>query len=244
MAGRVLEIDSAFRIIVNYSGLLYIVIGLWLVTALAYLLDYMTKKDKDIFDYKESIGGGVRLAWLVIIFVIIGSGIFLLLDVNVNGNAERYGVISNYLLFNDEWGTHRGYIWRNAIESFHAFSPFKKLFGFGPDTFGIVLLDKTKGNVYGELFDNAHNEYLHYLITVGILGLAAYLTYLVSFVVRCIRRGCSNPCVIAAMMAVVCYSTQAFVNLNLPIATPIMWLMLTLGALGCSGNGQAKDVGN
>lgn len=244
MAGRVLEIDSAFRIIVNYNGLLYIVIGLWLVTALAYLLDYMTKKDKDISDYKESIGGGVRLAWLVIIFVIIGSGIFLLLDVNVNGNAERYGVISNYLLFNDEWGTHRGYIWRNAIESFQAFSPFKKLFGFGPDTFGIVLLDKTKGNVYGELFDNAHNEYLHYLITVGILGLAAYLTYLVSFVVRCIRRGCSNPCVIAAMMAVVCYSTQAFVNLNLPIATPIMWLMLTLGALGCSGNGQAKDVGN
>lgn len=244
MAGRVLEIDSAFRIIVNYSGLLYIVIGLWLVTALAYLLDYMTKKDKDISDYKESIGGGVRLVWLVIIFVIIGSGIFLLLDVNVNGNAERYGVISNYLLFNDEWGTHRGYIWRNAIESFQAFSPFKKLFGFGPDTFGIVLLDKTKGNVYGELFDNAHNEYLHYLITVGILGLAAYLTYLVSFVVRCIRRGCSNPCVIAAMMAVVCYSTQAFVNLNLPIATPIMWLMLTLGALGCSGNGQAKDVGN
>ena len=244
MAGRVLEIDSVFRIIVNYSGLLYIAIGLWLVTALAYLLNYKTKKDKAISDYKESIGGEVRIIWLIIIFIIICSGVFLLLDVNVNGNAERYGVISNYLLLNDDWGTHRGYIWRNAMESFQTFSPFKKLFGFGPDTFGIVLLNKTKDNVYHELFDNAHNEYLHYLITVGILGLAAYLTFLVSFVVRCIRMGRNNPCVIAAVMAVVCYSTQAFVNLNLPIATPVMWMMLTLGVLGCSDNGQVKNVGN
>ena len=59
MAERVLEIDSVFRIIVNYSGLLYIAIGLWLVTALAYLLNYKTKKNKAISDYKESIGGEV-----------------------------------------------------------------------------------------------------------------------------------------------------------------------------------------
>ena len=26
-------------------------------------------------------------------------------------------------------------------------------------------------------FDNAHNEYLHYLITVGITGLMAYLVF-------------------------------------------------------------------
>lgn len=27
----------------------------------------------------------------------------------------------------------------------------EKVFGFGPDTFGIVLLDKTQGNIYGQI---------------------------------------------------------------------------------------------
>lgn len=50
MAGRVVEIDSVFRINVNYSGLLYTVIGLWLATALAYLLDYKTRDTCHVAD--------------------------------------------------------------------------------------------------------------------------------------------------------------------------------------------------
>ena len=54
----------------------------------------------------------------------------------------------------------------------------QKIFGYGPDTFGIV----TKANNYPEMFDryyetfdSAHNEYLQYLVTIGPFGLLAYL---------------------------------------------------------------------
>ena len=243
MGDRVLGIDSAFNIIVKYDGLLSIVILLWVICIIVYGLDYAnTKKknqDADIHihdsegDEKKWTGCGVlRIIWLAIVIIcILGVG-YALFDVNVQGNTERYGALGGYLLFNDDWGTHRGYIWRNAMECFEQFPMMKKVFGFGPDTFGIVLLDKTQGNIYGQIFDNAHNEYLHYLITVGITGLIAYLAYIISFIVRVIREAGKNQYIVAAFFAVICYSTQAFVNLNLPIATPIMWMFLMLGELG------------
>ena len=243
MGDRVLGIESAFNIIVKYDGLLSIVILLWVICIIVYGLDYAnTKKknqDADIHihdskgDEKKWTGCGVlRIIWLAIVIIcILGVG-YALFDVNVQGNTERYGALGGYLLFNDDWGTHRGYIWRNAMECFEQFPMMKKVFGFGPDTFGIVLLDKTQGNIYGQIFDNAHNEYLHYLITVGITGLIAYLVFIISFIVRVIRKAGKNQYIAAAFFAVICYSTQAFVNLNLPIATPIMWMFLMLGELG------------
>ena len=243
MGDRVLGIDSAFNIIVKYDGLLSIVILLWVICIIVYGLDYAnTKKknqDADIHihdsegDEKKWTGCGVlRIIWLAIVIIcILGVG-YALFDVNVQGNTERYRALGGYLLFNDDWGTHRGYIWRNAMECFEQFPMMKKVFGFGPDTFGIVLLDKTQGNIYGQIFDNAHNEYLHYLITVGITGLIAYLAFIISFIVRVIRKAGKNQYIVAAFFAVICYSTQAFVNLNLPIATPIMWMFLMLGELG------------
>lgn len=236
LGDRVLGIESAFNLIVNYSGLLFIVIGLWVLVAALHGFDYW-KKDNGTTEFKW-----LKIVWLIILIAcVLGVG-YALIDVNVMGNTERYGALGSYLLFNDDWGTHRGYIWRNAIECFQEFPLTKKLFGFGPDTFGIVLLNKTKNNIYGEIFDNAHNEYLHYLITVGIAGLAAYLVFLISFIGRVIRKAAGNRIVMAVFFAVVCYGTQAFVNLNLPIATPVMWMCLTLGELGIR-NGYGKSNG-
>ncbi|MCD7964846.1 MAG: O-antigen ligase family protein, partial [Clostridiaceae bacterium] len=243
MGDKVLGIDSAFNIIVKYDGLLLIVTALWISCAVVYGLDYLYAKKKS-WDVEIRGGdseengkkltgyGALQIIWLAILIIcILGIG-YALYDVNIQGNTERYGAIGGYLLFNDDWGTHRGYIWRNAMECFEQFPVMKKIFGFGPDTFGIVLLDKTKGNIYGQIFDNAHNEYLHYLITVGITGLIAYLVFMISFIVRVIRKAGKNKYIVAAFFAVLCYSTQAFVNLNLPIATPIMWMFLMLGELG------------
>lgn len=255
MGDRVLGIESAFNIIVQYKGLLSIVILLWILCGVVYGLDYVfTNKKKqaaeiyvnDVYEGTKKWSGYdiLRIIWLaILVLCLVGVG-YVLYDANIRGNTERYSALGGYLLFNDEWGTHRGYIWRNAMECFREFPLMKKIFGFGPDTFGIVLLDKTKGNIYGEIFDNAHNEYLHYLITVGVAGLIAYLVFMISFVIRAIRKVEKNKYVAAALFAVLCYSTQAFVNLNLPIATPIMWMMLTLGVLGCLDNDKQENKKN
>jgi O-antigen ligase len=133
-------------------------------------------------------------------------------------------------VFNDDWGTHRGYIWRNAIENFFELPILKKIIGFGPETFGIFMLQKTTNNPYNEVFDSAHNEYLHLLVTVGILGLISYLLFIINNIWSFCRYKRNDLYTTAVVFGIICYSVQALVNLNLPITTPIFWLLLGMGA--------------
>ena len=79
------------------------------------------------------------------------------------------------------------------------------------------------------IFDNAHNEYLQFLLTIGPIGLAAYLAFLISSCRNMMKRLAANPYIAGCLIAVLCYAFQAIVNLNLPIATPMMWLLLSVG---------------
>ena len=74
---------------------------------------------------------------MIIVFSGLGK---VLYDVNIAGNVEKYGSLRKYLLFNDDWGTHRGYIWHLAIRIYQKFPILHKLFGYGPDTFGIITV--------------------------------------------------------------------------------------------------------
>lgn len=220
----VLGIDSAFNMVADSGLLIYVMIGLWAAVFLWYFLDRKWKRGN------VSFGNKLRLIWLGVLaaaFLAVGYAAY---DCNVLGNAERYGALKSYLVFDDEWGTHRGYIWRNTMECYMRLSNWKKFIGFGPETFGILVLRQTRGNKYGELFDSAHNEYLHTLVTVGIAGLAAYLFFIAAQIRQCFCCKKNNPYVIAAAFGIICYSAQAFVNLNLPIVTPVFWLLLGMGA--------------
>lgn len=79
------------------------------------------------------------------------------------------------------------------------------------------------------IFDSAHNEYLHYLITIGFVGMASYIVFMVSSVVTMAKRMKDQPVVAAVMMAVLAYMVQATVNINLPIAMPIVLQLLAMG---------------
>lgn len=129
-----------------------------------------------------------------------------------------------------------GLIWRLAIEDYQDFTPLHKLFGYGPDTFGLVTYYHNMdimSNVYHQIFDSAHNEYLQFFITVGPIGLLSYLAIFVTAFIRIIKKGCQNPYVIAAMFGVLCYSAQATVNIGTPITIPIMFLFLSMALAGC-----------
>lgn len=220
----VLGIDSAFNIVIEFKYLHFIVILLWAIIALWYFIDYKTRTGVEVY------GNVLRYAWLGMIGFILFGILYVIYDCNVAGNIERYRNVSNYLMFNDEWGTHRGYIWRNAVEGYLNFPVWKKIFGFGPETFGILLLQKTTNNSYHQIYDNAHNEYLQTLITVGIAGLTTYLIFIISYIKRCFCYKKKSPYVIAVSFGVICYSVQAVVNLNVPIVFPVFWLLLGMGA--------------
>lgn len=222
LSSQVLGIDGAFKIVIGFRYLHLLVAFLWLLILIWYIFGLKAK------NRSKDHGNIMIYIWFGIMGVVLLFVLYILYDCNIAGHASRYSSVSNYLVINDDWGTHRGYIWRNGLECFSKLTLWKKLIGYGPETFGILILRATANNKYNELFDSAHNEYLHMLVTVGILGLASYMFFLLSFIKRCFKSK-KNYYLIAIAFALICYSAQAFVNLNLPIATPIFWLLLGVG---------------
>ncbi len=224
-AGVVIGLDSLFQVMVNLKGLMLIVVLLWGAAA---GLIYFDRRNSS----NEELGNRLIYIWALVVAVVLLGVCFALYDANVAGNAERYGAVGSYLVFNDHWGTNRGYIWRKSLELYREFPVMHKIFGYGPDTFGILTTEAIKFdmiNMTGQVFDNAHNAYLQYFVTIGPIGLVAYVAFLGAAISKCWKSMSRNPYVIGCCFAVICYAVQALVNLDLPIATPVMWLLLSVG---------------
>ena len=103
--------------------------------------------------------------------------------------------VVQYLVFDDDWGTNRGYCWRIGWQSYRELPFLHQLFGFGPDTYGILTWDFRQDALdrYGVFYESAHNEYLQYLVTMGPLALASYLAFLGGAACGCAKNGKSAP---------------------------------------------------
>ena len=196
------------------------------ITAIAYIIKYFSKSEKD----------GLRMIWkyfwIGLLILIIGLLIFMLYDINIALNLDKYGALKQYLLFNDDWGTHRGFNWRIGMENYNRFSLIHKIFGYGPDTYGILTHFndfKEMSEKYNETYDSVHNEYLQYFITMGPLSLISYLVFLSSSIKGLMKKSKENVYAISVIFAVLCYSVQAFVNISVPIVSPIVFVLLASG---------------
>ena len=231
MGDRVSKIEGLYTYIVKFPYLTLVVIVLWIISALIFVLEYRKTVIERGF---EKIKSAKLLTIIWSGFIILASivGLFVIYKVNM-GELVINNPIIEYLKFDDSWGTFRGYIWRACIEEYNKLSFIHKIFGTGPDTFGIYMVkDMVRQNdmftVTGQIFDSAHNEYLQYLFTIGPIGLAAYLTALLSTVYALIKNGLDNKYMVAIAMLIMCYMSQAVVNINLPRSTPIFWAFLMI----------------
>lgn len=219
-------IEGLFQVIAGSRLLPFAAAALWCGAGLCSFRDYREKREN------EALPRYVRTGWAILLILAVAGTVFVLCDVNILGNGDRYGGIKGYLLFNDDWGTHRGYVWRIAVEDYNKFHPLQKLLGFGPDTFGIVTRINNYPEMadrYQEIFDSAHNEYLQYLVTTGPLGLMSYAAVHIAAAAEVVRKKKGDCLAAAALLAVLCYDLQAAVNINQPIAAPIMWTLLAVG---------------
>lgn len=144
-----------------------------------------------------------------------------------------------HLRLGDTWGTNRGFMWRKSLEIFGDFSIWRKLFGSGPDTFYYVFKPffPELTQYWTTSTNAAHNEYLNYLITVGIFGASAYCTALIGAVTCCIRKMKQQPVGAVYCAAVICYGVQALVSIAQPITTPLLILFLSL----CAGMANPRN---
>lgn len=185
----------------------------------------------------------IRFIWLALGIIAAGVIIWLFWDANHGGHPEWYAPYSNIMYFNINWGTHRGHNWGILMRHFSEFPLWKKLIGSGPETYGIVtrVFDYYEmKDTFGEIYDSAHNEYLQYLFTTGIIGLVSYLGWLSSGVFNIFTKVKHLPWAKACAFAVIAYGFQAFVNITVPIVVPVFLLMLAMGLAALREERQEK----
>lgn len=124
-----------------------------------------------------------------------------------------------------EWGTYRGKIWRFCVKTYlYEYSFKEKLFGTGLETLHKVTAS-------AKLFerkslDQAHNEYLQYLMTTGIVGLSAYLGVIASVIYTVVKKLRESTLAVALLTALIAYWMQATVNIAQPFTTPIVYVYI------------------
>lgn len=239
MKGDVLALEGIFLVLTRIPGLGFLAAAAWAAVIFFSLIGCACEASRDAKRpgrsrrrHQRSPGLKYVKAWSILMLLCILAGLFLLYDANLGGNAERYGSLGRYLQFSDEWGTYRGLIWRITMEAYGKQPLHHKIFGYGLDTFGMMVMDY-RGETFkicGQVFDSAHNEYLQYFVTVGPLGFLAYAGFLVTALIRIVKYASDLKYGLAILFGVLCYLVQGIVTINLPIVTPIMWMLLSVGA--------------
>ena len=183
-------------------------------------------------------------ALIAAVLIVIAGGVTGLVCV-----SDRVGSLFS---FDDSWGNYRGYVWRRLMESFREFNLPHKLFGYGNESVKEIMTsgyyDEMMDDI-GVVYDNAHNEYLQYLVTTGLFGALAYVGLIVSAIVMLIRTAVSavkeesdtEGVFIALALGIAGYASQAFVNLNQSLTTPYVFLMIAMAAGVCRARRIEKD---
>lgn len=153
------------------------------------------------------------------VFVIAIAVMFIL--ANTVGIDHFNGIFK----ITSEWGTYRGKIWRYCAKTYlYDYSIVRKLFGTGPETL-------SKITAAAKLFerkslDQAHNEYLQYLMTTGAVGLSAYLGIIGTTIYNVIKKLKDSTFAVALLTGLVAYWMQAAVNIAQPFTTPIVYIYI------------------
>lgn len=142
--------------------------------------------------------------------------------------------------FDDKFGHNRLFTWKRTL----SLVKYNPIFGIGPDNFprffarhyrqeAIKMFPDSNGNL-----DKAHNEFLDVLLDNGILGLAAYLTFFGALLWYCFRGADRRSLAPVFGVAVISYMAHAFFGYQLPIQSPVMWMLI--GAAAAFARGERE----
>ncbi|MBA4348246.1 MAG: hypothetical protein C0413_05310 [Clostridiales bacterium] len=129
-----------------------------------------------------------------------------------------------YLRFSESWGTDRGRIWTFVLGVYKKLPFAQKLFGASS---GALYHADAVNPIFSDAgLDTAHNEYLHYFVTNGALGLICYLAVLFFAIREGLRRSKGEPVYRGLTLAVAAYAIQAAVNIAQPMTTPLLIVLI------------------
>lgn len=199
-----------------YRNAVYVVLVVFALLAVA--LYYLNNRRKD-----ELLPKAVLFVFLGAVCAAAVAFIALIVYFTFINTTETLTGFKRFLRFDESWGTHRGYFWIKSFEVYGDMNIWQKLFGAGPESFYFKFEPYFPEMVtkFAESSTNAaHNVYVNYLITHGIVGLLAYLAFVGAAIWSCAKNAKSNPLALVCLGVIVAYAAQDFVNIANPVNTP------------------------
>ena len=205
----------------------FVLIVLIVLTAVWIIMKLFAGKNRaQLSQNSEWKAGKIASKLLIVIAVLLAAFVFAsFLYFSMVDTATDLGAFESYLRFSKTWGTERGYVWTWLTDIFLKGNIWSKLFGFGQGSVVIVLFEHYKKEMIEGLqyyFDNAHNVYLHYLITIGIVGLLTYLGTLFSS----IRVGIKDEQKYGVLIGIAAYGIAGIFCILEPITLALIWIFL------------------
>ena len=188
-----------------------------------------------IYMKKELILKNVLI--LMILFITTYTAIYFI-------NKDAYKISECEICTNqikktiDSGGSGRLKIWKNSLDIVKdnfivgvGFDNFYLVYPNPKINYTITLSIATDDTLHVEketyqIIDNAHNIYLHILVSTGIIGLIPYLSLLIFTFYKCI---CSkNKLIFILFGGFLAYSIQAFANISVVQVAPIYYIIIGL----------------
>ena len=126
-------------------------------------------------------------------------------------------------------------VWQGALSAF----AHRPLLGFGPETFAYAYylyrpLAHNQTSEWNFFYNKAHNEFLNYLVNVGILGLTSYLVFLLVSLKSLLKVAKSKEGLIAkaAISAITIYQIVIFFGFSTVVSQLLMYLLIPLVIVG------------
>lgn len=194
-----------------------------------------------VYLFHEKFSKKAFILFLAIIFILtIFALIYIYFCPSDSGTLYEISEILHGNI-DDSFGSSRVLIWRKCLE----LVPENFLFGGGPDTISLRLdvsfsryVEET-GSTISNSVDNAHNEYLNYLVNIGFLGLLSYLSIIIYSIYTGLKQS-KNILILSLTGGLIAYFVQSFFGLGLVIIVPLVWIFMGL----ICGNFDEVNYGN
>ena len=173
------------------------------------------------------------------VLICIGAAIIIIIKCIIDTVTQ-----SGALYLMDDWGSGRGYIWKNSMQAFSRLPFINKIFGSGQATTAYVLTDyaTVHSNIFNRTrIDNVHNIWLNILLNMGIAGLLSYISLIGLSVYKTLgyikkdeadRSDNKMPdgnCLVAAFgLAVIVYSIQGSAELFETLTFPMFFCLMAI----------------
>lgn len=175
---------------------------------------------------------------IMIYGVLLLIGAVTLVICFVLANTADLSFMNGMFRITDSWGTYRGEIWKQCIEAYGSLSVREKLFGVGPEAlYRLIEALEVHGS---RTLDQAHNEYLQFLLTSGVCGLLSYLTVIASLFVTAIRS--KSRIARGFLVCLTAYWIQATFNIAQPFTTPLMYIFISCLCTAAVNDRAVRDL--